>query len=94
MRTQELALISAAEQQNHQGHLLITTDWCEPQQPEIGLWFPSLDLKSWYWKVEMDKESKPLTAFMVGWLRFFESERMPFGLTSAPLTFQWLIEPA
>ena len=35
-------------------------------------WFPSLDLKSGYWQVEMDEESRPLTAFTVG----------PFGFMS------------
>ena len=41
-------------------------------------WFFSLDLKSGYWQVEMDEESKPLTAFTVGPLGFYECERMPF----------------
>ena len=40
----------------------------------------------------MDEESKPLTAFTVGPLGFYECERMPFGLTNAPATFQRLME--
>ena len=40
----------------------------------------------------MDEESKPLTAFTVGRLGFYECERMPFGLTNAPATFQRLME--
>ena len=54
--------------------------------------FTSLDLISGYWQVEMEEESKPLTAFTVGPLGFYECERMPFGLTNAPATFQCLLE--
>ena len=55
-------------------------------------WFTSLDLKSGYWQVKMDEESKPLTTFLVGPLGFYKCDRMPFRLTSAPATFQQLME--
>ena len=40
----------------------------------------------------MEEESKPLTAFTVGPLGFYECEHMPFGLTNVPATFQHLME--
>ena len=54
--------------------------------------FTSLDLKSGYWQVELDKDSILYTAFTVGPLGFYECLRMPFGLTNAPTTFQHLME--
>ena len=54
--------------------------------------FTSLDLKSGYWQVEIDEESKPLTVFTVSPLGFYECKRMLFGLTNVPATFQHLME--
>ena len=56
------------------------------------MWFSTLDLKTEYWQVELEEEAKPLTAFTMGPLGFWECERMPFGLTNAPATFQRLME--
>ena len=53
-----------------------------------ALLFSSIDLKAGYWQVEMDEDSKALTAFTVGPLGFYECERKPFALTNAPATFQ------
>ena len=54
--------------------------------------FTSLDLQSGYWQVELTEASRPLTAFTVGPLGFYVCVQMPFGLTSAPATFQCLME--
>ena len=54
--------------------------------------FTSLDLQSGYWQVELIEASRPLTAFTVGPLGFYECVQMPFGLTNAPATFQCLME--
>ena len=42
--------------------------------------------------MELEEEAKPLTAFTMGPLGFWEYERMPFVLTNAPATLQRLME--
>ena len=54
--------------------------------------FTSLDLQSGYWQVELTEASRPLTAFTLGLLGFYECVRMAFSLTNALATFQCLME--
>ena len=42
-------------------------------------WLTSLDLKGGHWQVELDEDSKPLTAFTVGPLGFYEYKQCHLG---------------
>lgn len=52
----------------------------------------SLDIKSAYFQIPVSKESQPLTAFTVPGRGLFHFKRLPFGLSTAPATWQRLID--
>ncbi len=57
---------------------------------EGNKFFSSLDLLLGYWQMPMASESRQITAFST-MNRHFEWLRMPFGLKTAPITFQRMI---
>ena len=54
--------------------------------------FSCMDLKSGFWQVQMDEESRQYTAFMVGSMGVYEFLRMPYGLCNAQAMFQRLMQ--
>ena len=56
-------------------------------------YFSTLDVTSGYWQIELKKEAKEKTAFTTR-NGLYQWEVLPFGLTSAPSTFERLMEMA
>ena len=54
-------------------------------------WFSTLDLASGYWQVELESSAKEAAAFTTR-SGLWEWQVLPFGLTSAPSTFERLME--
>lgn len=55
-------------------------------------YFTVLNAKYGYHQIEIEESNKERTAFTVGPLGFFEYNRMSFGLSNSPATYQGLIE--
>lgn len=55
-------------------------------------YFSVVDMRSGYHQVEIKDSHKERTAFTVGSLGFFEFNRLPFGLSNSPATYQRIME--
>ena len=54
--------------------------------------FSCMDLKSGFWQVQMDEESRQYSTFTVGSMGMYEFLHMPYGVCNAPAMFQHLMQ--
>ena len=54
-------------------------------------YFSTLDLRSGFWQIPVDEQSRPLTAF-TSYQGLYQFKRLPFGLCNSPATFQRVME--
>ena len=54
--------------------------------------FSCMDLKSGFWQVKMDEESRQYNVFTVGSMGVYEFLRIPYSLCNTPTTFQHLMQ--
>lgn len=55
-------------------------------------YFSTMDMKSGYHQIEVEETHKERTAFTVGSIGFYEYNKLPFGLTNAPATYQRIMQ--
>ena len=57
------------------------------EKGERAKYIPTIDLRKGYWRILLEKTSIPNSAF-VSYQGLFELAVMPFGMKTAPATFQ------
>ncbi|MES9904881.1 MAG: pol polyprotein, partial [Sedimenticola sp.] len=55
-------------------------------------WFGCLDMRSGFWQINVDEESRPKTSFSIQGGRQMQWVKMAFGLCNAPSTFSRLMQ--
>jgi transposase InsO family protein len=79
-------------------NITIKDSYSLPRMEEIfdslhgAKFFTTIDMKSGYHQIEVEEAHKERTAFTVGSLGFFEYNKMPFGLTNSPATYQRIMQ--